>query len=349
MPRKHAQVMEFANFTLIFGTKAKLLDLFDEVVYPAFTTPQVREYGDTSYRLHRVQLINLGTNEKPIMGITGRFIKSMVLERTQIWDDKKNDLQEDEQQMESAPSSRFLLILNSHRLVYLHETKSAPGLEAFKNTMARFIRDAYIDYINDRAHLAHEARESNPDLPRVTKKSLMEDLPMPELRVVALAGKSSLKEFIERYKILQRIRVEVLSTNNEIDNDEIFKGIRKQNKELGIGTKTFLEHRDNEGLPKDQATAQILSASKQGTYAITLSGTDADGSMLKGNNEDFNLKINIAEIPASIAAGAKFMYRKFQELIEKAILQGGQFEEDVTEKIKQIADNEIQRVDDGKH
>jgi len=52
--------MQVANFTCRFGEKFVLLDMFDEVVMPAFTNlKRKRKYGDAEYFLIGASWLNL--------------------------------------------------------------------------------------------------------------------------------------------------------------------------------------------------------------------------------------------------------------------------------------------------
>lgn len=77
----------------------------------------------------------LGT--KNLIAIAGRFIKNTELSREQYENDK-GELIRDTQGMPSAPSAIFVLMLNSHRLLYVAETKFAPNLNTFKATVDSF-------------------------------------------------------------------------------------------------------------------------------------------------------------------------------------------------------------------
>ncbi|MGR5367346.1 hypothetical protein [Photobacterium damselae] len=83
--------LEFGNYTLKFGEKKVLLDMFDEIVMPSFWEMKyVRKLGDSSeYFFLDTELITLDDNvEEPVLGITGRIVKNTKLKRDQIFKEK---------------------------------------------------------------------------------------------------------------------------------------------------------------------------------------------------------------------------------------------------------------------
>ena len=120
--------------------------------------------------------------------------------------------------METAPSSLFALVLESHRLLFVREQSDSPSIGQFGSTARSFIRSTHMGYING---LHEEARNSEGKKP--TKKALLKQLPIPDVEVVAIFSSESLTAFVNRYKELQVMRVSLAETNNEIDNAEFFK------------------------------------------------------------------------------------------------------------------------------
>lgn len=203
--------LEFGNYTLKFGDKKVLLDMFDEIVMPSFLEMKyVRKLGDSSeYFFLDTELIVLDDNaEEPVLGITGRIVKNTKLKRDQIF--KEGELVDDKDEMESAPSSMFLLILNNHRLILTREVAGAPTIQHFQSTSQYCLSQAYKDFINKEYDKADDAKQKNPNLDRVTKKKLKEDTPSPFLRITPLPDKESLDDFIGRFKTINKLSIKLL-------------------------------------------------------------------------------------------------------------------------------------------
>ena len=141
--------VHYANFVCHFG-EAELLDYLDEIVVPAFLNRGVRTFKDGKYFFHSVQVFNLGNaKNQPELAICGRFVKDMVVRSEQRYDAATDTVLPDNQRMETAPSAIFALLLASHKLIYLLETASAPGLESFRSTVNSFLGKARLKYIED--------------------------------------------------------------------------------------------------------------------------------------------------------------------------------------------------------
>ncbi|WP_419243621.1 hypothetical protein ACN08P_02690 [Photobacterium leiognathi subsp. mandapamensis] len=227
--------LEFGNYTLKFGEKKVLLDMFDEIVMPSFLEMKyIRKLGDNSeYFFLDTELIILDDNaEEPVLGIAGRMVKNTKLKRDQIF--KEGELVDDKDEMESAPSSTFLLILNNHRLILTREVAGAPTIQNFQSTSQYCLSQAYKDFINKEFDEADDAKKKNPDLERVTKKKLKEDTPSPLLRITPLPDKESLEDFIGRFEKINKLSIKLLPTNREeIDNDDFWAALDKGRENMG--------------------------------------------------------------------------------------------------------------------
>ncbi len=309
---KFSKTLEMANVICRFGEKKVLLDMLEEIVLPAFLDKKlVRSYDQTSYLFCESQVVVLDES-KNVYGIAGHFVKDTILEREQIYD-RERGLISDTERIRSSPSALFVLILNNHRLLYLKETRHAPSMETFGVTLERFLLKKHKAYI-DRQFTEHQQKRTNdPSLPKIYKVGLMLETPWPDLKIVPLASKESLDKFIDRYRTLKRVQVQLLDTNSEGNNDPFFDQARKKKKAIG-SKKTIIQHQNDEGLDKNEATAQLKSATAQGNNFVKLDGEDKKGDKLVGNNEDFNIRVPISDIGPTVPSAAKTMYNSFNEL-----------------------------------
>ncbi len=70
----------------------------------------------------------------------------------------------------------------------------------FQSTSQCFLNIEYEKYISHLYETAQREREENPDLPRVTKKSLRSEIERPKLRITPLTDEQSLEQFIENFR-----------------------------------------------------------------------------------------------------------------------------------------------------
>jgi hypothetical protein len=115
--------LEVANFHLTFGT-APLIDYFKRIVLPAFLAPHRElanaESGKKKRWLRDTTLIELTMRGGvKTFAIAGRFVRHRLYRALQV--EVEDDLVEDPSTLKSDPSSIFVLLLDSHRLLYVKE------------------------------------------------------------------------------------------------------------------------------------------------------------------------------------------------------------------------------------
>ncbi|WP_181098407.1 hypothetical protein [Xanthomonas arboricola] len=74
-------------------------------------------------------------------------------------------------------------------------------------------------------------------------------------------------------------------------------------------------------MDKEEAVAQVKSATDQGLHAVTLRGTDSGGDILTGNNESFQLKKPIGAVSNKPAEAAVDLYEAFSELVDDGVVK----------------------------
>ncbi len=318
-----AKRLEFGNYTLKFGEKKVLLDMFDEIVMPSFLEMKyVRKLGDSSeYFFLDTELIVLDDNaEEPVLGITGRIVKNTKLKRDQIFKEKK--LVDDKNEMESAPSSIFLLILNNHRLILTREVAGAPTIQNFQSTSQYCLSQAYKDFINKKYNEADDAKKEDPTLNHITKKKLKEDTPSPFLRITPLPDKESLDDFIGRFKTINKLSIKLLPTNREeIDNDDFWAEMEQCRENMGEDSTAKVEFSSNKtGLDNDQVLGKTTTATALGNSSVDIKGTDEHGDSLKGNNDNFSLSIELDELSRDVTKAAVIQFKQFNSLADSGAI-----------------------------
>ena len=232
------KAIEMANLVCRFGSEV-LLDHFDDIVYPSFSnTDLVRNYGETSYFFEKVELVHLESDgNHEVVGIVGRFIKDTKLRREQIYVQGEG-LKHAPRSMQSSPSSLFLLVLNSHRLVYLKETVDAPPKDTFRSTLLSFLRKTHSHVLRSRLAEIDE-QDLSRDEKREAKDKIREELPRPTLELIALTSEESIEEFIRGYEVLNQIKISFSDRNDEAELDEFFEQLQKSKDSNGRTSTTL--------------------------------------------------------------------------------------------------------------
>lgn len=314
--------IEFGNYTLKFGSKDVLLDHFDNIVFPSFLEMKymrrLKDKGDYFFLDTKLIILNDDINE-PIVGISGRIVKNTMLHRDQIFTD--GDLIDDAKNLETAPSSSFLLILNNHRLLFCREMTGAPTLQNFQSTSDCFLKWSYLDYINKVHDESKEAKKINSENKITTKKSLKTLIPRPFLRITPLPDKQSLDEFVGRFSHIDRLSIKLLPTNREeIDNDDFWRDLGNRRDSMNSTSTRVDFSNPKEGLDTESVLTQARSATSRGNSEVKLKGIDAQGDTIRGNNDDFSLTVDLEDLPRDSVAAAKLKYRQFISLAASGVI-----------------------------
>lgn len=299
MANKHYPV-HYANFVCHFGAD-ELLHYLHEILAPAFMSHHVRTFKDGRYFFDSVKILDLSKKgDAPELAICGRFVKDMIVRSEQRWDPVAGSLVADIRKMETAPSAIFVLLLASHKLIYLLETASAPGLESFRSTATSFLaaeRRNYISSIVERAKenrlTAQETkrfveRDENDAPVKITKTRIAELVGSVDLEVVPLSNEETLRKFLERFKVLQAASLRLVKPNSELDNDDFIDEFRTKSDAVG-SMNSSLTYRNAEGLIKSEIARQLEVAAADANAEIKLEGKDAAGQVLRGSNHEFKI------------------------------------------------------------
>lgn len=283
MVRKKQFKVSSANFICRFGDSKVLLDLLEEVVIPAFTTTRyTRRSTDTTHFFHNVQLVTFRRDNIPIPCIIGRYVKDTTLRREQIFSRENDDLIRDPASIISSPSSVFVLILDTHKLLYLPETKQAPGLQAFRTTVINFLELAHTEFING-------LKDMNPNLETAELNKVH---PRPTLEIIPIASSETLEEFVNKYHILQEIKIELIRPNNNLDNNDLFLDVRSSGESLD-SERTTIEYDNKTGLVKSEVIKRLAKVVKSENSQIVLRGKDKLGNTLTVTKEKISIQYMI--------------------------------------------------------
>lgn len=294
--------LELANLVCKFGDH-NLMDLFSEVVEPAFFNKKIRKSGKSNFFFDEVSIVNLGKDilgKKDTIAIVGRFVKETILEREQYLD-AAGKLVKDKKNLKSAPSAIFVLILNNHRLLYAAETKYAPSLENFRSTLHYFVRNEQLNY--------------RSSLPRGERNPFLKNFPIVETTLTPLTNQASLQHNIFLFKKLKQVTFILNERNSEFDSEDMFR--QMQQVSTDAGGQGIFEIKNNEGLDQEIIAKQANKATIQGNQKIILWGINKDGKRVKIDNNDVKIQTPVEIIQNNIFSTVLNMFNEFVSLITK--------------------------------
>ncbi|TVO65047.1 hypothetical protein FHP89_13210 [Denitromonas ohlonensis] len=298
---------------------------------------KIREKGEYFFLDTKLVVVDR-TPPIPVLGVAGRIVKNTTLKRDQIFR-SGGGLIENKGELETAPSSTFLLILNNHRLVYCKEVAGAPTISNFQSTSQKFMKLRHAEFVNERYEEAKLERVLIPESERVSKRAILEEFPYPKLRVTPLSDKESLKDFIARLKHIDSLAITLLPTNDEeIDNDDFWTDLGRRRREMNSKNAKVNFSNSSEGLDGEKVYEQAKAASNLANSEVRLKGHDILGDTLKGTNEDFSLTVELQELPRDTVLAADVKYKQFDSLVKKGIIVIPKLVDGVAKKIMAILD-----------
>lgn len=318
--------MNLANFTCKFGEKFVMLDFFEEVVLPAFIGKNVRKFGDAQYSILNPTLLKFGDGE---LAISGRFVKDTIIERSQVL--VNGELVEDRQEMESAPTSFFMLFLSNHKLLYVRENSGAAPLSSFASTISLFLGDAYKKWVRG---IYDERKKSHN---KIKWADLHREFPPPVLTVTPLLSESSVTAFLEKFRTVNTVEIRLLGTNHELDNSPIFEDMREIQEKIGADNIVLRSQKSGVvGLDRGNVAKLIGGQAGDGNSVTTVKGKAINGESLSANNDSFTIAIPIAKLPSAILAAAEKAYAKLKEQLSLGTIVIHDVDEEAKNKVKNI-------------
>lgn len=323
----HSRSVGFANFVCRFGEKFVLLDLAEEVVIPAFLHGGQRMYGESRYIIQDTNIVSCGDNNRNLL-IVGRFIKDTILSREQKLENGK--LVKSKASMPSAPSAVFALVMDTHKLLYLPETSHAPTLSAFRATTSNLIKKQHQKYIDGIYEAGGGQREKE------TRKSILERLPYPGIEIIPLSSTQDFEHFLKQFKVLEKIKIDLIDTNNETDGMGLVRAAR--NVKNSINAKgVSISYKNNSGLSSNDALNAFTNLAEDGNTKLTLSGKDSAGDQLSGDNEKFKMSVPVETDSDSPKIIGVQLFDVFMQKIKAGLLKIQKPEQSATEKVNKLA------------
>lgn len=192
--------MAVANFNVVFfaGAQEKtLLDCFETIVYPAFTSGVKRVSGGAEYFFMDIEI------EEETEGdliLKGKLIKKTILEIKSDIDEMGNLVEKDDR-YSTAPYSMFVIYLRNHRMIYVENQKGSPSLKSFSAT-AKYALNTYV-------------RENNS----AYKEEYGVELPIPVLNVVGIPRREELERILKSVSRVNILTLKFMPLNGDGDID----------------------------------------------------------------------------------------------------------------------------------
>ncbi|WP_290495130.1 hypothetical protein [Hyphomonas sp. UBA4494] len=310
-----------------------MIDYLQEIVLPAFINDKYfRSRGSTSFHIIDSRLENLGSADNPDYCLIGRFVKSTVLHRTQIFDENTGELTPDELSIESAPSAFFVLRLLGHRLIYFAETPFAPDIDSLQASLRMHLKWAWEGYVRARHKETGE-----------TLKAIRAEVPRPTLQINTMVGGDNVRAFIDRFEKINRLTIVVHERNDEEDAYDLVEAIEAHREFVG-GKKSKLETRSKEGLDKEATIETIEGAGRSGNQSTTVSGIDEQGTKLKGNQNDYAVTDRLPVPPANAKAKGKSLLAKLMDAGQQGKVSLGNGTEALRERIRNLFEGNDDQV-----
>lgn len=208
--KKNAQI---ANFNIVFGDEEKpMLDYFNNVIYPAFTSGIKKVSDDNEYLFKNVKIIE-SIDNKYIL--SGQFVKKTILEiKSDI--NEAGELIEKDEKHSAAPYSSFAINLMNHRMIYVPNQKGSPTLANFGSTV-KYITSKYI-------------KEKNSTLNEKNK------LEYAIVNIVGIPSAKSMDALLKNVEKITKLTLRFYPLNGDLNFSEVFDVVTKDIRE-SVGSK----------------------------------------------------------------------------------------------------------------
>ncbi len=243
-----------------------MLTHFQDILYPAFCNEQkVRTSKNVSY-FSDVELKLINSEYV----LTGNLIRETYYRvRTIVVD---NELVPSPSSVPTAPYSRFIIYLKSHRMILIKNEGHSPNLKSFQAVLRKVV-DRY-------------TREAN----RERDKTGLPQLPNALINIVNMPLPDSIDETINEFAKIKSINLRFLVLNNDIDPGPILACVRSAMNSVDskTGNLTFNSPKSAKGI-SDLFQDSIAS----GVASATVTGEKSDGTKVKITDNQLGSELQI--------------------------------------------------------
>lgn len=247
--------LSIANFNITYGQDNEpMLTHFHDILYPAFCNEQkVRTSKNVSY-FSDVELKLINSEYV----LTGNLIRETHYRvRTIVVD---NELVSSPNSVPTAPYSRFLIYLKSHRMILVKNEGQSPNLKSFQVVLRKVV-ERYIREVN--------RERDKADLPL---------FPNALINIVNMPLPDSIDETIKEFAKIRSINLRFFPLNNVIDPAPLLGLVRSTMNSIDskTGNLTFNSPKSANGI-SDLFQDSVAS----GVASATVTGEKEDGTKVK--------------------------------------------------------------------
>lgn len=259
--------LSIANFNITYGQDNEpMLTQFHDILYPAFCNEQkVRTSKNVSY-FSDVELKLINSEYV----LTGNLIRETHYRvRTIVVD---NELVSSPNSVPTAPYSRFLIYLKSHRMILVKNEGQSPNLKSFQAVLRKVV-ERYIREVN--------RERDKADLPL---------FPNALINIVNMPLPDSIDETIKEFAKIKSINLRFFPLNNDIDPAPLLGLVRSTMNSIDskTGNLTFNSPKSANGISdlfQDSVASGIASA--------TVTGEKEDGTKVKITDNQLGSELQI--------------------------------------------------------
>ena len=259
--------LSIANFNITYGQDNEpMLTHFHDILYPTFCNEQkVRTSKNVSY-FSDVELKLINSEYV----LTGNLIRETHYRvRTIVVD---NELVSSPNSVPTAPYSRFLIYLKSHRMILVKNEGQSPNLKSFQAVLRKVV-ERYIREVN--------RERDKADLPL---------FPNALINIVNMPLPDSIDETIKEFAKIKSINLRFFPLNNDIDPAPLLGLVRSTMNSIDskTGNLTFNSPKSANGISdlfQDSVASGIASA--------TVTGEKEDGTKVKITDNQLGSELQI--------------------------------------------------------
>lgn len=259
--------LSIANFNITYGQdNDSMLTHFHDILYPAFCNEQkVRTSKNVSY-FSDVELKLINSEYV----LTGNLIRETHYRvRTIVVD---NELVSSPNSVPTAPYSRFLIYLKSHRMILVKNEGQSPNLKSFQAVLRKVV-ERYIREVN--------RERDKADLPL---------FPNALINIVNMPLPDSIDETIKEFAKIKSINLRFFPLNNDIDPAPLLGLVRSTMNSIDskTGNLTFNSPKSANGI-SDLFQDSVAS----GVASATVTGEKEDGTKVKITDNQLGSELQI--------------------------------------------------------
>lgn len=259
--------LSIANFNITYGQDNEpMLAHFHDILYPAFCNEQkVRTSKNVSY-FSDVELKLINSEYV----LTGNLIRETHYRvRTIVVD---NELVSSPSSVPTAPYSRFLIYLKSHRMILVKNEGQSPNLKSFQVVLRKVV-ERYIREVN--------RERDGADLPL---------FPNALINIVNMPLPDSIDETIKEFAKIKSINLRFFPLNNDIDPAPLLGLVRSTMNSIDskTGNLTFNSPKSANGI-SDLFQDSVAS----GVASATVTGEKEDGTKVKITDNQLGSELQI--------------------------------------------------------